>query len=47
MTWVRYWPRISPHKKTDFYHIDISPATTRVPTSKIAEIRALTRDFAV
>ena len=33
--------------KTDFYHIDITPATTRAAMRKIAETGAIERIFAV
>jgi len=44
---MQYWTPNFPTLKTDFYHIDITPATKRAANRKIMLIRALTRDFAV
>ena len=47
MTWVHDSTPFFPTLKTDFYHIDISPATTRAAIIKMTEFRALTSEFAV
>lgn len=44
---MRYWTPNFPTLKTDFYHIDITPATKRATNGKITIIPALTRDYVV
>ena len=47
MSEMGYLTPIFPTIKNDFYHIDISPATTLATIRKIMRIRALTGGFAV